>query len=229
MISRVKTGIPGLDEILNGGIPRGSIVLLSGGVGAGKTIFGLQFIYKGATDYNEPGLFVTLEEDKSKIIENSKVFGWDFERLEKEKKAFIVKAELYKFDALKNLILDYITSMGIKRVVIDTITTLSLLFERPIELKKSIIDLGTLFKSKDCTGIVTSEIPEGSNKISLFGVEEFATDGVIVLHLIRSGNFVIRAIEVKKMRATDFLMKLHPMKINKKGIIVYPSEEFFKI
>jgi len=228
MIKRMKSGIPGLDRILKGGIPVGSLILISGGVGAGKTIMGLQFIYNGATKYNENGLFLSLEEDKAKLIEEGKVFGWDFEKLEWEKKAFIVKAELYRFDALKNLILDYISSFHVKRVVIDTITTLSLLFERPVELKKSISELASLFRSKECVGLITSEIPEGSSKISLFGVEEFAADGVIVLHSLRSGNYVSRAVEVKKLRLTRVSSKLYPAKITKIGYVVYSHEEFLK-
>jgi KaiC/GvpD/RAD55 family RecA-like ATPase len=226
-VERIKSGIEGFDELIEGGIPKNSLILLTGSCGTGKTTFGMQFLYQGATLYNEPGIYITLEEDPERLIKNMQLYGWDIYKAMAEKKLLVIKAELYKFDALKSMIESNITRMGAKRVVIDTITSLGLFFKRPVELRRSIIEFGQLLKKLDCTVMMITEVPEGRPGISSFGVEEFICDGVVVLYYVRQKNVFYRAINVRKMRATNHSTKIHPVKITSEGITVYPKQELF--
>ncbi|MEM4327060.1 MAG: ATPase domain-containing protein, partial [Candidatus Diapherotrites archaeon] len=94
-MERTKTGIKGFDELINGGFPRGSTILLSGGPGTGKTIFGLTYLYVGAKEYNEAGLYITLEENLKNIVWNMETFGWDIASLQATSKFRIYKMNLH--------------------------------------------------------------------------------------------------------------------------------------
>lgn len=225
-MERVKTGIPGLDELIEGGFPKGFVILLTGGPGTGKTIFGIHYIYAGAL-LGENGLFISLEEDPKQIIKNTKRFGWDLEGEIAKNRMAIVKLELYDFAKLKALIEENIFKIKAKRIVIDPATLLGMFFEKPIEIRKNLIELTRQLKKTGTTSIITCEIPEGSDSISPFGVEEFVTDGVIVLKRIKEGNIYTRILSVLKMRGTNHSTKLHPVKIGKDGIEVYSKEEVF--
>jgi len=98
--SRTKTGIYGLDKLIEGGIPNNNIISLSGTSGSGKTIFGLQFLCKGASEYGENGVFISLEEDPERLIKTCESFGWNARKLIKENKLIIAKTPLYKFNVL---------------------------------------------------------------------------------------------------------------------------------
>ncbi len=228
-MERVKSYIEGFDEICGGGIPKGNVILVSGSCGSGKTTFAMQFAYKGALN-GENSLFVSLEEDPMWLKESFMDFGWDIEKLELKKKMKIIKPELYKFDALKKIIKEYAETIKAKRVVIDTITSLNLFFERPIEIKKGILEIASLLRKLNATSIITSNIvesPVATSYLSTFGVEEFATDGVVILHYVKRENLYERYIQIRKMKRTTHSKKLHPYKITKEGMIIYSKEEMF--
>lgn len=225
-MERVKTGIPGLDELIEGGFLKGSVNLLTGGPGTGKSLLGLRYIYSGAL-LGEPGVYITLEEDPKEIIERSKRFNWDLEKPIKEKKMNLVRMELYDFSKLVTLIEESIYRIKATRIVIDPVTLLGLFFEKLIDVRKNLADLSKQLKKTGTTSILTSEVPEGTNLVSPFGVEEFITDSVILLQRIRQGNIYTRALSVLKMRGTNHSTKLHPIKIADDGVGVYSKEEVF--
>jgi KaiC/GvpD/RAD55 family RecA-like ATPase len=158
------TGIQGLDELIDGGIPEGRVVLLVGGPGAGKTIFAAQFLYKGIQDHKENGVFVSLDESKSHFYSEMQRFGWDFSNAEKNRKfAFIdatraprvsmLKESLYKEESgslkgkqlsIEKLVEELkakITAVGAKRVVVDTLAALFYRFPDPVERRTAVVDL----------------------------------------------------------------------------------------
>lgn len=223
-IERTKTGIKGLDQLLSGGFPKESTILLTGGPGTGKTTFCLDYLVKGAIEHKESGVYISLEEAPKRTIENFKSsFSWPLDELIKKKMLKFVKAELYDFDKLKILIEDEVEAMQAKRLVIDPITIISLYFEKPLEIRRSIFDLDRTVKKLGCTSLLVCEIPEGKKGISAFGVEEFVTDGIIVMHYREDGKF-IRGLSIRKMRATRHDTRIHPLEITKDGIVVYPTE-----
>lgn len=225
-IRRVSTGIPGLDDLIEGGIPEGSTVLVSGGPGSGKTILSLQFLIAGATK-GEKGVYISLEEDTNRLRDYiSKVFEWPLEKLLREKKLIMIKAEFFDFEKFKNLVENEVEKNGAKRLAIDPITVLSLFFERPLEIRRSLLELDRLLKKLECTTLLTCEIPEGSRSISSFGIEEFTSDGIILLYYLLKGY--PRALSVRKMRATRHDIGIHPFEITRKGIVVYPREKIFR-
>lgn len=227
-VERTKTGIKGLDELLSGGFPKESTILLTGGPGTGKTTFCLNYLVGGAVDYKEKGVYISLEENPKRVINNFKSsFSWPLDELIKKKMLKFVKAELYDFDKLKILIEDEVEAMQAKRLVIDPTTIISLYFERPLEIRRSIFDLDRTVKKLGCTSLLVCEIPEGTKGISAFGVEEFVTDGIIIMHYREDGRFT-RGLSVRKMRATKHDTRVHPIEITKDGIVVYPHEKFPK-
>lgn len=223
-VERIKSGIKGMDELISGGFPKDSTILVAGTTGTGKTTLCLNFLMNGALKYKEPGVYISLEEEPKRIINNVKsCFSWSIDELIKKNMIKLVKAELYDFDKLKILIEDEVDAIKAKRLIIDPTTIISLYFEKPLEIRRSIFDLDRSVKKLGCTTLMTSEIPEGTAGISAFGVEEFVADGIIILFYYTGKRFT-RALSIRKMRATRHDTGIHPIEITRDGIVVYPSE-----
>ncbi|MBI5253366.1 MAG: AAA family ATPase [Euryarchaeota archaeon] len=243
MTELIKTGIEGLDAMLNGGFPRGSTILLSGKIGTGKTVFGMQFLYCGATKYNEPGVFVTVDERPEDLRREMLNFGWNVAELEKKGKLAIIDVsslvaelpskEKYKvvgelsIDNVVSSIIDVVNSLGAKRLVFDSIPALAI--QTNIEsLRKLLYRLSNLLLSLGCASILTTEIDEASRNISKYGVEEFLVRGVIVLDLIEDARgTVTRTIKIRKMRELEHDLNRRPMHITSEGVVIYHSEKVF--
>jgi len=226
-VERTKTGIPGLDEILNGGIPRENLVVVAGDPGSGKTCLCLEFLYMGATVYGENGMYVSLEESEDGMIKIASQFGWDFKTLVAAKKIDVTTIELYDFDKLKNAIEDGIERLNAKRLVIDPGVIFRLYFERELDARKRILSLGRMLKNSGCTAVITNEISLDKAD-SLFGLEEYVADGVILLYHTKLEDRFVRSVGVLKMRGTKISEKLHPLRIDKDGIHVLNKQELFE-
>jgi KaiC/GvpD/RAD55 family RecA-like ATPase len=223
----MTVGIPGMDELIAGGLLPGSLTLLTGTTGTGKTIFASQFVWHGAVKLEQPGLYVSFEEPAESIKRNMLKFGLDFEKLEREKKVIFARYDPYRIEDVYELIETYIKKVKAKRVVIDSVSALGLYIRDIAELRRTIFNISLLLRKLDCTSIITSEILPAQRALSRFGVEEFVSDAIIVMYYLRTDSQFARSITVWKMRGSDHSNRLHPYKITDKGIIVYPKEEAF--
>ena len=219
MVERIPTGIPGLDNLIEGGFVKGSTILVSGCAGAGKTIFCSQFLWEGLKR-GENCLFITLEETPEDIIEDVSVFGWDFKKYIKEGKLIIEFADPFELTDIISPLVEKIKKYNISRVALDSTSILGIYFDRAAEIRKQLYKLVRALKKTGATALLTAEIPEGSHYISRFGVEEFVVDGVIVIHTIGTGNEMYRSLQVKTMRRTNHSHDIHSMKITENGIVV---------
>lgn len=230
---RVKTGIPGLDEALGGGIPEGNVVLVSGLCGSGKTILSLQFLHSGAVEDGERGAYIALDEKPEIIRRRAKPFGWDLRDLELDNQiaildAYATLAKLPTTEKIKVLgplettsfitgILETLERVGAKRVVIDSITAFAYQFGDSKKIRDVILRVFALLRELKCTAIITSEIEEG--QLSRWGVEEFLADGVIRLYpFTDNGKTASRALRIIKMKGTKHPLGLIPFEINENGI-----------
>ena len=225
-MNRVKTGVPGLDELIEGGFPEGSSILVSGGPGVGKSILSLEYLYNGAKIYNEPGIYITLEEGPQNIWWNMQRFKWDLLSLEKDNLMKILKFEPSE-DFSQNLetqtkrIVEKAKEMGAKRMVIDSITALSFWLDSTAKIRYAIYILIEELRKINCTTILTSETSGRKNDLSRYGVEEFLVDGVVVLYFIPPNHFIY----IRKMRGTNNSTTIHPITINDNGLAVNYKEE----
>lgn len=244
-MKRVKTGIDGLDDLLEGGFPEKRSILVSGACGTGKTIFSMQYIYNGAVKYNEPGIYVTLDERPELIREDVTRFGWDLRKLEEKKLMSIIDGSVarigmpseeefslpmtgFDLDKLLLEIMRVTKRIGAKRAVIDSIPALGFNFENENETRKAILKLSYMLMRIGVTSIMTSEIQEGAAKFGRYDVEEYVVDGVIVLHYSGiGGGGTNRTIHVRKMRSTKHSEDLHPLTITKTGMKVHGIEEAY--
>jgi len=226
-MERVKSGIPGLDKIMNGGIPKGQLVLLSGTCGTGKTTICGQYVYQGLTKFNENGIFLSFEDMPENMKKNLRQFGWDFEPFEKQNKFDFIRYDPYHIEEVFDILESNVREIKAQRIVIDSVSALGLHVRDKAELRRMIFNLSNVLRKLDCTVIMVSEIVPGSTGISRYGVEEFVTDSVIVLYYERNEFAFTRAMQVWKMSGSDHSKKLHPYKITNKGIVVQPGEEAF--
>lgn len=234
-MERVKTGISGFDEILEGGIPRGSTVLVTGRSGTGKTILGIQFIVNGIKMFNEKGLIVVAGEDIGKLQRSMLQFGWDLKQLEKEGKLTLIdvtsvtigvpSVEFTEFQLktadIKQLALTIYNAVkqnNIKRVVIDSIPNIITNKDDVHKIRTSLLTLCILLERFGCTTLMVTDIPEGSEKLSTYGVEEFIASGIIKLSLEKSSGKWIRKIQVRKMRGTKHKLDEYIFEIAENGI-----------
>ncbi|MFW9812549.1 MAG: ATPase domain-containing protein [Candidatus Thorarchaeota archaeon] len=239
IIDRVKTGIPGLDELTEGGFPRGDTILIAGKAGTGKSILATQFIYKGAVEYNEPGVFVTLEEPPHLIKRNMLQFGMDLEKLVKEKKISIVDlspskeitpvtiGEYPSFDlsGLEAIIMNHVNKIKAKRIVLDTLSIMAYKFKSRDILREEFFKLTANLTRTGCTLLLTSEIPAQDQGLGVFDIEAFLASGVIVLYNEKiSDTSRSRSIEVLKLRGSKHSSRIHSMRITDEGIRVWPGE-----
>lgn len=222
----IKSGIPGLDKILGGGVPKNQLVLITGTSGTGKTILCNQFVYNGVTKYGENGVYLSFEEPVEVMSENAKTFGWDFRQLEKTGKFSFIKYNPYRIHEVFDILETTIKETHAQRVVIDSISALGLHVRDRTELRSMIFHLSLILRKLNCTTFLVSEIVHGTEpRISRYGVEEFVADGVVVLYYERIGSVFNRAMQVWKLRGANHSAKLHPYNISSNGITISPDEE----
>jgi len=230
-LPKALTGIQGLDEITGGGLPSGRPTLVSGGAGSGKTLFGLEFLVRGATQHSEPGVFMSFEETIPDLIKNAASLGFDLDRLVKDKKLFldhvhISRSEIaetgeYDLDGLFIRIADAVQRVGARRIVLDTIEALFGELPNPGILRAEIRRLFGWLKEKGLTTVITAE-RDRTDKLTRHGIEEFVSDCVIVLdHRIRE-EVSTRRLRVVKYRGSTHGTNEYPFLIDEHGISVLP-------
>ena len=219
-IKRVSSGIPGFDKLIGGGFIKGSVNLITGEAGTGKTIFSTQFLWHGLQK-GETGLYITLEEEPEDIREDVSAFGWDFGAMEEKGLCKIVFHDPGRMDSISSAIISDLKELEVKRLVIDSTAIIGLTIGKMGSIRRRIFAiLSAIKRYKDCTSLVISEIPEGLKALSRFGVEEFLVDSVIVLNYLGIGEGSNRSLIVRKMRRTDHGKDVYPFEITKKGIVV---------
>ena len=234
----VETGIIGLDRIIGGGLPRGRTILVAGPAGAGKSTFGVQFLYHGIVSGGESGIFVSFDEHPVHVREECLNFGWNLNDLEKDNllvlidgfspRAGVGSEEKYQTPVdVDELItqLEVIDKTSAERVVIDSITALALSMASEQQIRRQILKLSAVMSSLECTTILTSEMRGG--EVSRFGVEEFMSQGVIILNYEYLNNIAIRSLNIRKMRGLKHEMIERPLSITSNGIEVYATEQFY--
>lgn len=219
---RVKSGIEGLDELLNGGFIPNSSILVMGTTGAGKTIFASQFIYWGAKEYNETGVYLSFEEPVESIKETAAVLGMDFDEL--KGKVVFLNFDPRRHIELKEMLHTTVLKSKAKRVVIDTISAWGPYVGSVSAIRRNLFELNYMLKKLGVTTLLTSEVPLGEKIASRFQVEEFIADCIIVLNYLRKEKYFERSLIVWKMRRSDHSKGVHPFEITKNGIVVYPKE-----
>ncbi len=230
MTDTVKTGITGLDDILMGGIPRGNCVLLAGSAGTGKTVLSQQFIFKGARS-GDNGAYISLVEPADKIIKNMKDFTFYDPKFVSDNTVKVVdmtkdmRLRGLDFDDIAGLVAvikDIVEDNNSKRVVIDSITALCENIQHKNKIRDFILELGFELMYLDCTTILISETQPQVFKYSVFGIEEFIADGVILLSDFERKGELIRTLQVIKMRGIGHSRNKQVMKIMEEGINLLP-------
>ena len=224
MLRRVKTGIPGLDSLMEGGLVKNCVYLVAGETGTGKTIFGCQYLWSGL-EKGEPGVYITMEETPEDIREDALQFGWDFQKYEKKGLCRIIYHDPSEVNNLGNVMLNEIMAVKAQRLVIDSTSIMNLNIENPAQIRRKIYSIISAIKRNgETTAILLSEIPEGTKALSKYGVEEFVVDGVVVMNYIGMGDVTARSLIIRKMRRTNHGKDVYPLQITSKGIVVKKGE-----
>jgi circadian clock protein KaiC len=227
---KTPTGINGLDEITGGGFPQGRPVLICGSAGCGKTLFAIQFLVKGAIEFNEPGVFMSFEESGNDLALNVKSLGFDLEKLKQENKlridhVHIERSEIeetgeYDLDGLFIRLNHAIDTIGAKRVVLDTIESLFAGMDNMALLRSEIRRLFHWLKEKGVTAIITGE--RGENSLTRHGLEEYVSDCVILLDFRVIEQIATRRLRIIKYRGSMHGTNEYPFLIDESGISVIP-------
>ena len=227
---KVRTGINGLDEITQGGLPKGRPTLVCGSAGCGKTLLAMEFLVRGAVQFNEPGVFMAFEENAEELTKNVASLGFDLADLSKKKKivvdyVYIERSEIeetgeYDLEGLF-VRLDYaIKSINAKRVVIDTIETLFAGLPNPNILRAELRRLFRWLKERGVTAIITGEKGEGT--LTRHGLEEYVADCVIMLDHRVTDQISTRRIRIVKYRGSLHGTNEYPFLIDETGFSVLP-------
>jgi circadian clock protein KaiC len=229
-LRKEPTGVPGFDEITGGGLPAGRASLVCGSAGAGKTLFAMEFLVRGATVYNEPGVFMSFEESSEELATNVASLGFDLNQLVDDKKlvldyVFIERSEIeetgeYDLEGLFLRLDHAINSIGAKRVVLDTLEALFSALPNEAIIRAELRRLFRWLKEKGVTALITSERGEG--RLTRYGLEEYVADCVILLDNRVQNQISTRRMRIVKYRGTSHGTNEYPFLIDEKGFSVLP-------
>jgi len=218
---RVSTGNTMLDRLLEGGFLRNSMILLAGNPGAGKTLLSAKFIYEGAVRDGEPGVYACFAETRDRFIQNMKMFGMDFESLTSKGMVSILDLSIGTEEEVQsalNQIFEAITNLRARRLVVDSITAMSMGLKNEFEKRHLIRLLYRLIQRTGCTSITITDIPWGSQRIGE-SIEEFVADGIILMENRYDNDGVLkRYIRILKMRGTNHAKRTYRYVINENGV-----------
>jgi circadian clock protein KaiC len=230
LLPKSPTGIAGLDEITGGGLPKGRPTLVAGAAGCGKTLFAMEFLVRGATQYDEPGVFMAFEENAEELAQNVASLGFDLDDLARKNKLIvdhirverseIEEAGEYDLEGLFIRLGYAIDSIGAKRVALDTVEVLFGALPNQGILRAELHRLFRWLKDKGVTAVVTGERGEGL--ITRFGLEEYVADCVIVLDHRVNDQVSTRRLRIVKYRGSLHGTNEYPFLIGKTGISVLP-------
>jgi circadian clock protein KaiC len=231
-IEKVRSGIRGLDEITAGGLPKGRPTLVTGGAGAGKTLFAMEFLVRGATEYNEPGVFMAFEETAEELAKNVASLGFDVNDLIKRNKlridyVHVERSEIqetgeYDLEGLFIRLGAAINSIRAKRVVLDTIEVLFASFSNEAILRSELRRLFRWLKEQGVTAVITGERGTQEGMITRFGLEEYVADCVILLDHRVYEQISTRRLRVIKYRGSTHGANEYPFLIDERGFSVLP-------
>lgn len=229
-LQKVPTGIDGLDDITYGGLPQGRPTLVIGNAGSGKTMLAMEFIVRGATQYDEPGVFVAFEETPKDLGQNFASRGWDLKKLQEQNKViidyvYIERSEIeetgeYDLEGLFIRLGHSIDKIGAKRVVLDTIEVLFSGLSNQAILRAELRRLFRWLKDKGVTAIVTGE--RGETTLTRYGLEEYVADCVIMLDHRIVDQIGTRRLRILKYRGSMHGTNEYPFLIEDTGISVLP-------
>lgn len=229
-LKKERTGIPGFDEITGGGVPAGRPTLICGSAGAGKTLFAMEFLVRGAMLYNEPGVFMSFEETNEELARNVASLGFDLKQLVAEKKilldyVFIERSEIeetgeYDLEGLFLRLGDAIDQLGAKRIVLDTLEALFSALPNEAIIRAELRRLFRWLKEKGVTAVITCERGEGT--LTRYGLEEYVADCVILLDNRVQNQISTRRMRIIKYRGTSHGTNEYPFLIDQNGFSVLP-------
>jgi len=224
---RSSTGISELDAILGGGFPKGSVILVSGNSGTGKTVLALEWLFNGVTKFNENSVYVTFTEPLFKTLKNLEGMSFYKRNVVEEEKVKIldIRKEFgikgFKEEKILDLIEAEVKKNTAQRLVIDSVTAIAYNLEDKARIRRFIFDLGTMLSTLGCTTILTSEV--SSDKFSVYGVEEFISDGIILLKQEEQKFQSVRTLEIAKMRGIKFETGFSAFRITTDDIKIFPQ------
>jgi circadian clock protein KaiC len=229
-LQKARTGIAGLDEITGGGLPKGRTTIVCGGPGCGKTMLGIEFLVRGALEFDEPGVLMAFEETPRDIARNVASLGFDIEDLAKKNKLFldyvyvepseIQETGEYDLEGLFIRLQNAVDSIGAKRVMFDTVEALFSGFSNPGILRAEFRRLFRWLKDRDLTAIVTAERGDGS--LTRQGLEEYVSDCVILLDHRIKDQISARRLRIVKYRGTKHGADEYPFLIDEHGMSILP-------
>lgn len=237
MRDRKETYIPGLDELIGGGFPEGTLNLLTGPPGSAKSLFGIHYAYFGARNGNDPTIYLTLEESKDSILRAARTYGMDLEDPNLEGRSYLVdlgkmRAEcttaeeldwgLASFETLQDFLKNHISFSKARRLVIDSITAVGVYYSSSEIFRRELFKFARFLKDSGMTSLLISET--GDAGTSRYGNEEFVADSLIKLDYESMSGEYRRTVTVKKMRFTKHDPLKHPFLIMENGIEVSTDE-----
>lgn len=229
VLELLSTGIPGLDELLKGGIRKTNSVLIAGVPGSGKTVFGMHYIYEGAKQ-GEPGLFISYEESETSIVEYAESFSMPYTQLIQKGLVTVLSIPLVGKIVTFAPIVDMIRKNKIQRVFLDSIT----LFEyidsmSAMSFRREIIEFIRIMKELGVTLMASSEKKVANIDIIEYGSQDFLFQGLILLTKVRKGASFERCINISKMRGQSHQLGIYPFAIDEQGVQVYSKQLPFSL
>ena len=232
-IPRLDVGIQGLDDMIQGGIPRRHLVVTIGSAGTGKTTFGLQFLHHGLEkDDTEKAVFITLEQSHDAIMATADERDWNFEQYEAEDKLAIIDLDPVEMaNSLQNIqaeLPELIKDFGADRLVLDSVSLLEMMYDNQAKRRTQVFDFTRSLKKAGVTTMLTSEASESHEYASRHGIIEYLTDAVFHLRYVRQETRETRmAVEIQKIRNANHSRETKPYEITGDGISVYQQANIF--
>jgi len=237
--SKIRTGIPGFDTMISGGLREGRPIVVCGPPGSGKTTFGLQFLCSGANDFDEPGVYVTLSQSVEEIAKDCKSFGWDIKALMEKGKLLVIDARPFKtengiitldeslyrgesvpFEHLTQLILSGIKRVDAKRLVVDSLSVLSMQYSNEFYMRQGMQGFVQTLEDYHCTSLLITEQPQHD----LIPVEWYVASGIVLMQHVRKEDTMERTIQVLKLRGVQHDEQIYPIKLESDGLrVLHPK------